>query len=145
MTSSWIRQFAVARRAISAAMMALLGVAALSAVAAQSPEATTSSVDQSTPLPPSDGSDGAIIEVPGEPVIIESDAPQPEPTLDQLVQKFRDALAQPPSYIMSERQLAGGLLEIHTRFGRLCARALPGRVQSGLGGDIVLASPCAAF
>jgi hypothetical protein len=89
--------------------------------------------------------DGAVVEVPVEPIVIESDALTPEPTQDQLMQKFRDALGQPPSYIVSERQLAGGVLEVTTRFGRLCVRPLPGQLGSGLGGDITLAAPCASF
>jgi hypothetical protein len=94
-------------------------------------------------LPPS--TDGAVIEVPAEPIVIESDTLTPEPTQDQLMRKFRDALGQPPSFIVSERQLAGGVLEVTTRFGRLCARPLPGQLHSGLGGDVTLASPCASF
>ena len=35
--------------------------------------------------------------------------------------------------------------EIRTRFGRFCVRPVPPQVQSGLGGDISLAAPCASF
>ena len=89
--------------------------------------------------------DGGVLEVPVEPIVIESDELTPEPTQDQLMQKFRDALGQPPSYIVSERQLASGVLEVTTRLGRLCVRPLPGQLRSGLGGDITLAAPCASF
>ena len=89
--------------------------------------------------------DSSIIEVPAEPVVIEGGELAPEPTLDQLMQKFREALSQPPSYVISERQLAGGLMEIRTRFGRFCVRPVPSQVQSGLGGDIALAAPCTSF
>jgi hypothetical protein len=106
--------------------------------------------DNHDPVPPTmsetalPSADGAVIEVPAEPIVIESDALTPEPTQDQLLQKFRDALGQPPSLVVSERQLAGGL-EVTTRFGHFCARALPAQVRSGLGGDITLAAPCASF
>jgi hypothetical protein len=50
-----------------------------------------------------------------------------------------------PSFIVSERQLGGGVFELTTRFGRLCARPPPVQLQSGPGGDITLASPCASF
>jgi hypothetical protein len=89
--------------------------------------------------------DGPVIEVPVEPIVIESDALTPEPTQDQLMQTFREALGQPPSFVVSERQLGGGVFELTTRFGRLCARSLPVQLQSGPGGDITLASPCASF
>jgi hypothetical protein len=90
-------------------------------------------------------SDSVAVEVPAEPIVIEGEAAPPEPTLDQRMQKFRDALPPPPSYVVSERQLADGLTEIHTRFGRLCVRPVPSQIQSGLGGDIALAAPCTSF
>lgn len=91
-------------------------------------------------------SDQAQIEIPLDPIVIESEALAPEPTLDQLFQNFRDVLGQPPSLLSSERRSNDGTLEVTTRLGRLCAKPLPGStVRSGLGGDITLAAPCPAF
>ncbi|HTS55346.1 MAG TPA: hypothetical protein VMH26_18915 [Burkholderiales bacterium] len=59
------------------------------------------------------------------------------------MQKFRDALAQPP--IVAERRFSDGALEVTTRFGHFCAKPPPGHAESGLGGDITLAAPCAWF
>jgi hypothetical protein len=59
------------------------------------------------------------------------------------MQKFRDALAQPP--IVAEHRFSDGSLEVTTHFGHFCAKPLPGHVESGLGGDITLAAPCAWF
>jgi hypothetical protein len=126
-------------RAMSIAVVACLATPL--AAAQDSGAAVLPTVSEMSP--PS--SDGAVVEVPVEPIVIESDALTLEPTQDQLLQKFRDALGQPPSFVVSERQLAGGLLEVTTRFGRLCVRALPAQLQSGLGGDITLAAPCASF
>ena len=64
--------------------------------------------------------------------------------MDQLMQKFRDALAEPP-LILAEHRFSSGMLEVTTRSGRFCAKTLPGHVESGLGGDITLASPCVWF
>lgn len=126
-------------RAVGIALVACL---ATPLAAAQDSDAAVAPAVSET-LPPS--RDGGIVEVPAEPIVIESDALTPEPTQDQLLQKFRDALGQPPSFVVSERQLAGSVLEVTTRFGRFCARALPPQLQSGLGGDITLASPCTSF
>jgi hypothetical protein len=80
-----------------------------------------------------------------EPIVIESDALTPEPTQDQLMQKFRNTLAQPSALIVAERRLSDGTLELTTRLGHFCARPLPAHLESGLGGDITLAAPCAWF
>ncbi len=87
--------------------------------------------------------ESAVIEIPVAPIIIESDLPAPQPTLEQLMLKFREALGQPPSFVVSEHQLADGALELTTRFGRFCARPLPAQSQFGVGGHITLAAPCA--
>jgi hypothetical protein len=86
-----------------------------------------------------------VIKMSVAPIIIESDLPAPQPTREQLMLRFRDALGQPPSFVVSERQLAGGALELTTRFGRFCARPVPVRSQSGIGGPITLAAPCTYF
>jgi hypothetical protein len=147
MTSSSTRQRSVLflRRTLGALAVALLGSLGCPAAAIENAETETLPTDNPGAYSSARDADGSVIEVPSEPIVIESEALAPEPTLDQLMQKFRDALAQPPSYVISERQLAGGLMEIRTRFSRLCVRPMPPQVQSGLGGDISLVAPCASF
>ena len=84
-------------------------------------------------------------EAPLVPIVIESDAPSPPPGRDQLMSKFREALGGPPDLTVAEHQFTNGPLEITTRFGRLCAEPPPAHLESGLGGDITLAAPCAMF
>ncbi len=93
--------------------------------------------------PASEGS--SVLEVPLAPIVVVSDPLTPNPTQDQLIRKFRDALGQPPTLVITEHQLAGGGVQMTTRYGRFCAGPLPGYLQSGLGGDIRLAAPCASF
>ena len=84
------------------------------------------------------------VEIPSVPVIEVVVVKTPDPTMDQLMQKFRDTLAEPP-LILAEHRFSSGMLEVTTRSGHFCAKTLPGHVESGLGGDITLASPCAWF
>ena len=84
-------------------------------------------------------------EIPLPPIVIESTPGSPDLTLDQLMQKFREALGSPPALVISEHQFYNGPLEIVTPFGRLCAEPPPARLESGLGGQINLAAPCAVF
>jgi hypothetical protein len=84
------------------------------------------------------------VEIPSVPVIEVVVVKTPDPTMDQLMQKFRDALAEPP-LILAEHRSSSGMLEVITRSGRFCAKTSPGHVESGLGGDITLASPCVWF
>ena len=88
---------------------------------------------------------GSSAELPLAPIVIESDAPSPPVGQDQLMRKFGEALGEPPGLAIAEHQLAHGPLEITTRFGHLCAEPPPAHVESGLGGDITLAAPCAVF
>jgi hypothetical protein len=147
MTSSSIRRRSVlfSRRTLGTLAVALFGNLACHALAIENAETETLSTDKPGAHSSPRSADGSVIEVPAEPIVIEGEPIAPEPTLDQLMQKFREALSQPPSYVVSERQLAGGLMEIRTRFGRFCVRPVPPQVQSGLGGDISLAAPCASF
>ena len=140
----WRRSVPFSRHTLSALALAVLGSLACPAVAIENAEtpAPTGGLGANT-SPRS--TDGSVIEVPAEPIVIEGEGLAPEPTLDQLMQKFREALSQPPSYVISERQLAGGLMEIRTRFGRFCVRPVPPQVQSGLGGDTALVAPCTSF
>ena len=93
--------------------------------------------------PASEGS--AVVEVPLAPIEVVSEPLNPHPTQAQLMQKFRDALGQPPTLVVTEHQFADGAGEMTTRFGRFCAGPPPGYLQSGLGGDIRLVAPCALF
>jgi len=95
--------------------------------------------------PDSDGPDTTVLEVPAPPVVIEGDAPRLEPTPDELIQRFRESLRAPPSFLSSERRLADGTIEVTTRFGRFCAPSLPVQFLSGVGGDVRLAAHCTSF
>jgi hypothetical protein len=81
-------------------------------------------------------------------VVIEAE-PIPEPTIDELMRGFRDALARDrllryPGDIL-ERQLAGGMLEVNTRYGRFCFSPMPTYLSAELTGGVNLASRCTAF
>jgi hypothetical protein len=89
---------------------------------------------------PATGGDSSA-EVPSVPVI--EVVTNPDLTQDQLMQRFRDELAQPPT--LTVRRFADGALEMTTRFGHFCGKPLPPHFESGLGGDITLAAPCAWF
>jgi len=86
------------------------------------------------------GEPGAVTAVQAEPVIIESELL--EPTQEQLAQRFRQQLGEPPSYVVSERQLASGMLEVTTRYARFCVRPTGPAGQSGVGGNVTIAAPC---
>jgi hypothetical protein len=93
--------------------------------------------------PASEGS--SVVEVPLAPIVIIGEPLNPPPTQAQLMQKFRAALGQPPTLVITEHQFADGAVQMTTRFGRFCAGPPPGYLQSGLGGDIRLAARCASF
>jgi hypothetical protein len=89
--------------------------------------------------------EGSGVGVLSAPVVIESNVLNPDPTLDQLMQKFRTALGRPSVSSVSERRLANGALEVTTSLGRFCTTPPPGYIQSALGGDITLVAPCTLF
>jgi len=78
------------------------------------------------------------------PISIETDQPAGPSTHKELERKFHDALKRRPS-AAEERRLADGTLEITTQLGHFCAKPLPAQAQSGVGGNIALAAPCATF
>ena len=82
-----------------------------------------------------------------ESVVIEAE-PVTEPTIDELMRGFRDALNRDrllyPGDIV-ERQLASGMLEVNTRYGRFCFAPLPTYLGPQLTTGTDLASRCAAF
>ena len=93
-----------------------------------------------------DGSPAApVLDAPAPPVVIEGEGAPPEPTPDELIQRFRESLQAPPSFLSSERRLADGTIEVTTRFGRFCAPSLPVQFLSGVGGDVRLAAHCTSF
>jgi len=89
--------------------------------------------------------EGSVVEIPSAPVVVESDMLNPEPTLEERVEKFRTALGQPSVSTFSERRLANGALEVTTSLGRLCTTPPARYIQSGLGGDGTLVAPCVLF
>lgn len=96
--------------------------------------------------PGMDGSpDTSVFEVPAPPVVIEGELPHLELTPEELIQRFREALSAPPSFLSSERRLADGTIEATTRFGRVCAPSLPQQLTAGVGGDVRLVARCASF
>ena len=126
--------------ALAAVALCFVTYAALAEESGDREKADRSILESSSP-----GSARAATEVPLEPVIIEGDGPNAEPTLDQLQRKLGDALARQPGSGLNERRLNDGVLEVTTRFGRFCTRPMPSYLSSGVGGDIGLLAPCAAF
>jgi len=90
----------------------------------------------------------SVVDLSLAPITIEGERLYPEPTLDESRRKFRDALGTPPIFIASERderEFTDGSMELTTRFGRFCAKPLPGYLQPRIGGNITLAARCAAY
>ena len=135
----------VSQTARQALGMAILGCLAMSWASAQDPEREALPVDSVAhkAQPTTQGESSAELLL--APLVIEAQVTNPDLTQDQLMQKFRDALAQPSILILAEHRFSDGSLELTTRLGRFCARLLPGHLESGLGGDITLAAPCAWF
>jgi hypothetical protein len=80
-------------------------------------------------------------------VVIEAE-PIAAPTIDELLRGFRDALDRDRlrnAGDIVERQLAGGMLEVNTRYGRFCFAPLPTYLASDLTSGINLASRCTAY
>jgi hypothetical protein len=133
----------------SQSFMQTLGVVTLTCLTmswanSQDGDLQTPPVDSRAREPQATMQVASSVEIPSVPVIEVVVVKTPDPTMDQLMQKFRDALAEPP-LILAEHRFSSGMLEITTRSGRFCAKTLPGHMESGLGGDITLASPCAWF
>src|SRR5690349_3139788 len=123
-------------RAVGFVWLALMAGSALS-------EQDVAILAPSAPEP--QGEQSALVEVPAPPVVIEGELPHLGPTPEEMLQHFRESLKAPPSFLSSERQLANGTLEATNRFGRFCSPALPAPPGYGVGGDIRLFAPCAAF
>jgi len=87
----------------------------------------------------------STVELRVAPVVVESEALNPRPTLDELMQNFRTALGRPSVSSVSESRLANGALQVTTSLGRFCTTPPSGSIQSGLGGDITLTAPCALY
>lgn len=80
-------------------------------------------------------------------VVIEAE-PIAAPTVDELLRGFRDALDRDRlrnAGDIVERQLAGGMLEVNTRYGRFCFAPMPTYLASDLTSGVNLASRCAAY
>jgi len=79
-------------------------------------------------------------------VVIEAEPLQLERTIEELMQRFREALGRERFEMpFSERPLPGGARELHTRFGRFCVVPVPTQFGSDLARGIDLAMRCAAF
>jgi hypothetical protein len=92
--------------------------------------------------PPNENEEESSAEMPS--ISIESDQRAAPPTQEDLKRKFHGALKRRAS-APEERRLADGTLEITTQWGHFCAKPLPLQPQSGVGGNIRLAAPCANF
>lgn len=78
-------------------------------------------------------------------VIIEAEPPPSEPTADELLQRFRERLRTERSLAPIERPLAGGMVEVKTRYGRFCVPSPSAFNTSSLTGSFGLASFCAFY
>jgi hypothetical protein len=142
-TASSAERKGASQRTMQVFAVAMLGCFTMSWADAQNQDADAPFADGSTQAAEATSRGDSPVEVPLVP--IESDALNPATTREKLMQKFRDALGQPPTWIVAEHRLSDGTLEVTTGLGHLCARPQPPHVASGLGGDIMLAAPCAWF
>lgn len=78
-------------------------------------------------------------------VVIEAEPPPPEPTMDELLAQFRERLRTERLVAPIERPLAGGMVEVKTRFGRFCVPSPNAFNTSALTGSFGLASFCAFY
>ena len=77
-------------------------------------------------------------------VVIEAEPPS-EPTLDELLERFRENLRTERMLAPIERPLAGGMVEVKTRWGRFCVPSPNAFNTSALTGNFGLASFCAFY
>jgi hypothetical protein len=78
-------------------------------------------------------------------VVIEAEPPPPEPTVDELLERFRERLRTERMLAPIERPLAGGMVEVTTRYGRFCVPSPNAFNSSALTGYFGLASFCAFY
>jgi hypothetical protein len=78
-------------------------------------------------------------------VIIEAEPPPPEPTVEEMLQRFREHLRTERSLAPIERPLSGGIVEVKTRYGRVCVPSPNAFNTSSLTGSFGLASLCAFY
>jgi hypothetical protein len=127
------------QRTLQALGMAILGCLTMSWASAQNWEADPVATDKV-----GDETQSSV-ELRLPPLVIEGQATHPDPTEEQLMQKFRQALGQPAPLIVAEHRFSDGTLELTTRLGHFCGKPLPPHLESALGGYITLAAPCAWF
>ena len=132
-------------RITQALRVAVLACLALSWAATQYSEARSSAVDETALEAPTTTADSTVDDMTVAPVIIEAERLHPDPSLDSVEHKLRDALGPPPVLIASERHFTDGATEVNTRFGRFCEKPVPGNVESPIGGSITLAARCASY
>jgi hypothetical protein len=77
-------------------------------------------------------------------VVIEAEPLELEPGIGELMQRFRDRLADERPLDPVEDRLLSGAIEVNTRYGRFCIAPLPTYLSSDLAG-LALASRCAMF
>jgi len=90
--------------------------------------------------------EAAVPETTMDGVVIEAEPLRLERTIEELMQRFREALRRDRYDLpFAERPLPGGALELTTRFGRFCVVPLPTQFGSDLARGIDLAQRCAQF
>ncbi len=77
-------------------------------------------------------------------VVIEAEPPH-EPSVEQLLERFRERLRTERMLAPIERPLAGGMVEVKTRYGRFCVPSPNAFNTSALTGTFGLASFCAFY
>lgn len=77
--------------------------------------------------------------------MIEAEPPPPEFTVDELLERFRARLRTERMLAPIERPLAGGMVEVKTRWGRFCVPSPSALNTSALTGSFGLASFCAFY
>ncbi len=90
--------------------------------------------------------EAAVPETTVDGVIIEAEPLRLERTIEELMQRFREALNRDRFELpFRERPLPGGALEVTTRFGRFCVVPLPTVFGSDLARGIELAQRCTPY
>lgn len=118
---------------MSAGLRVALAWVVLAAAAVQAADGAEAAASADVPEPSLEG------------IIIEAEPIQSEPSIEERFERFREILGDRGSLTPSERALAGGGMELSTRYGHFCVPILPVQTGSDLAAGSILAARCSMF
>jgi hypothetical protein len=133
------------QRIVPALGLALLACLPASRADAKQQAGTDFGMDRPALEAPPTNEDSFSVDTSSSPVTIEGQRLYPDSAPDSLERNFHDALGPPTSLIVSERRFTDGAIELTTRFGRFCAKPLPGYLQSHIEASMTVVGRCASY